>query len=54
MCGSVFALKKMCENYLEKHEDLHSAFMDLENAKNRIDRVALWNVLQIYGEGGYL
>ncbi len=30
------------------------AFMDLEKAYDRVDREALWSVLQMYGIGGRL
>ena len=37
----VFALKNVCEKYLEKQMDLYVAFMDLEKAYDRVDRDAL-------------
>ena len=50
----VFALKNVCEKYLDKQRDLYVAFMDLEKAYDRVDREALWKVLRIYGVGGKL
>ncbi len=41
----------LVEGYLGKGKKLHSAFMDLEKA---FDRVALRSVLKIYGVGGQL
>ena len=50
----IFAVKNLCEKYLEKEKELYIAFMDLEKAYDRVDREALWKVLQIYGVGGKL
>ena len=50
----IFTVKNVCEKYLEKGKELYVAFMDLEKAYDRIDREALWKVLQIYGVGGKL
>lgn len=50
----VFAVKQICEKYLEKGKDVFFAFMDLEKAYDRIDRAALWEVLGLYGVGGKL
>ena len=47
----IFALKIMVEEYLGKVEKLYAAFMDLEKAYDRVDREALWNVLNICGIG---
>ena len=50
----VFAVRQLCEKYLGKGKDICWAFMDLEKAYDRIDREALWVVLQGYGVGGRL
>jgi len=42
----VFGLK-MCEKYLGNGRDLYVAFMDLEKAYDKIDRKAMWQVLQV-------
>ena len=33
---------------------MYFAFLDLENAYDRVDRDAVWNVLKLYGIGGRL
>ena len=40
--------------YLGKGKKLYAACMDLEKAYDRVNREALWNVLNIYGVGGQL
>lgn len=50
----VFAVRQLCEKYLEKGKGIFWAFMDLEKAYDRIDRDALWVVLEGYGVGGKL
>ena len=50
----VFVVRQICEKFLEKGKDVFWAFMDLEKAYDRVDREALWNVLQVYGIGGSL
>ena len=45
----VFALKNVCEKYLEKNRCVYMAFMDLEKAYDRVEREALWKVLNMYG-----
>ncbi len=43
------------EEYLGGDKKLQAAiFMDLEKAYGRVDREALWSVLNIYGVGGRL
>ncbi len=37
-----------------KEKKLYAAFMDLEKAYDRINWLALWEVLKIYGVGGKL
>ena len=50
----IFALKCICEKYIEKGKEVFCAFMDLEKAYDRVDRGAMWQVLQMYGVGGRL
>ena len=39
----------MCENMREKKKVAFLPFIDLEKAYDRVDRAAMWQVLQIYG-----
>ena len=50
----VFVVRQVCEKYLEKGKDVFWAFMDLEKAYDRLDREALWSVLQLHGVEGSL
>ena len=50
----IFAVRQVCEKFLEKGKDVCWAFMDLEKAYDRIDRDAMWKILRIYGVGGRL
>ena len=50
----VFALRSIVEKYLEKKREVYVAFMDLEKAYDRVDREAMWRVLQMYGVNGRL
>ena len=50
----VFVVRQICEKYLAKGKDVYFAFMDLEKAYDRVDRVAMWNVLRLYGVDGKL
>ena len=36
----------------EKKRKVYVAFMDLEKAYDRVDRDAMWQVMEIYGIGG--
>ncbi len=47
-------MKRLVEEYLEKDKKLYAAFMDLEKAYDRVNREALWSVLQVYDVGGQL
>ncbi len=47
-------MKRLVKEYLGKDEKLYAAFMDLEMAYDRVDREALWSVLEIYSVGGQL
>ncbi len=48
----IFVIKMLMEEYLGNDRKLYAAFMDLEEAYDRVDRKSLWNVLKIYGVGG--
>ena len=50
----LFVVRQVCEKYLRKGKEVFWAFMDLEKAYDRVDRAALWSVLQVYGIGGGL
>ncbi len=50
----IFAMKRLVEEYLGKDKKLYAAFMDLEKAYDRVNREALWSVLQICDVGGQL
>ena len=40
--------------FIGNGKKLHAAFMDLENAYDRVEREALWSVLKIYRLRGHL
>jgi hypothetical protein len=50
----IFTLKQMTEKVKEKKKKLYLGFMDLQQAYDRINREALWQVLLMYGVGGKL
>ena len=50
----IFTLKQMIEKMREKKNKLYLGFMDLQQAYDRINREALWQVLVIYDVGGKL
>ena len=50
----VFVLKQMSEKFVDKNKSLYVAYMDLEKAYDRIDRDAMWRVLDMYGIRGRL
>jgi hypothetical protein len=50
----IFTLKQMSEKMKGKKKKLYLAFMDLQQAYDRVNREALWQVLMIYGVGGRL
>ncbi len=54
MCGSDIFLQDGSGENISKRKKLYAAFMDLEKAYDRVDWLALWDVLKIYGVGGKL
>ncbi len=55
MCGSnIFLQDGSRKDIKRKGKKLYTAFMDLEKAYDRVDWLALWEVLRIYGVGGKL
>jgi hypothetical protein len=42
----------VCENYLEKQKKVFVAFMDIEKAYDRVESMAMWEVLAMFGVGG--
>ena len=50
----IFSFRMVVERVLAKGKKLYAAFMDLEKAYDRVDWLALWEVLMIYGVGGKL
>ncbi len=44
----IFALRQVCKKYLAKGKEVFWAFMDLEKARDRIDREGLWIVLRLW------
>ncbi len=50
----IFCFRMVVEKILAKGKKLYAAFMDLEKAYDRVDWLALWDVLKIYGVGGKL
>ena len=45
----VFVMRQLCERFESKGKNLYAAYMDLEKAYDRIDRNAMWSVLEMYG-----
>ncbi len=53
MCRSNICNEEVSGGVLGKRKKkLYAAFMNLEKAYNRVNREALWSVLQIYDVGG--
>ena len=48
----VFALRQVSENYLANGKDIFWAFMDLEKPYDTIERLAMWQMLRVYGVVG--
>ena len=42
----VFAVRQLCEKYLDVNKEIYMAFMDLEKGYDRIYRVVLWQGLR--------
>ncbi len=51
MCGQIFSFRMVVGKNIRKRNKLYAAFMDLEKAYDRVDWLALWEVLRIYGVG---
>ena len=45
----MFAVRQVCETYVANGKDVFSAFMDLEQAYDTIDRHGMWQMLRVYG-----
>ncbi len=52
MCRSDIFLQDGSRENISKRKKLYATFMDLEKAYDRVDWLALWEVLRIYGVGG--
>ena len=52
--NQIFVVRQLCEKYLGISKEIYMAFMDFVKAYDEIDRVALWQMLRICGEGGRL
>ena len=50
----LIVVRQLCEKFLVKEKNLFWFFMDLENSYDRVDRDALWQVMQLYGVCGKL
>ena len=50
----VFVMRQLTEKFVSKGKCLYASFMDLEKAYDRIDRRAMWRVLEQYGVTGRL
>lgn len=48
----IFTMKLLVEEYINKQKNLYVAFMDMEKAHDKEDTKALWEVLEIHGQGG--
>ena len=54
MCGPGVCVEIYCRKVLVEKKDVFITFMDLEKAYDRVDRDAMWRVLQMYGVNGCL
>ncbi len=54
MCGSEIFLQDGSRENINKRKKNYAALVDLEKAYDRVDWLALWDVLKIYGVGGKL
>ena len=50
----IFVMNQLSEKYVSKGKSLHVAYIDLEKAYDRVDREAMWRVLEMYGVNGRL
>ena len=50
----VFVMRQLAERFECKGKDMYVAYMDLEKAYDRVDRNAMWRVLEMYGINGNL
>ncbi len=54
MCGSDIFRQDGSREDISKRKKLYAAFMDLEKTYDRVDWLALWDVLKIHSVGGQL
>ncbi len=54
MCGSDIFFQDGSRENISKRKKLYAAFMDLEKAYDRVEWLALWDVLKIHGVEGKL
>ena len=45
-------MKQMSEKFVDKNKSVHVAYMDLEKAYDRVEREAIWRVLDMYEING--
>ena len=50
----MFVIKQMSGKCIAKGMSLYVAYMDLEKVYDRVDRNAMWRVLNMYGVNGML
>ncbi len=50
--SQVFAVRQVCEKYLEKRKQVFWPFMDLEKKYYIIDGEGLWSILRLCEVGG--
>ena len=50
----VFVIKQMIEKCIAKGKSLFVAYMDLEKLYDRVDRIAIWRVLNMSGVNAML